>query len=144
DGKPAVLQMGCYGIGISRVAAAAIEQNHDERGIIWPRAIAPFEVVICPMGYYKSETVRNAADQLYSELQAAGVDVILDDRDTRPGILFAEWELDGVPLGISVGDRGLKEGVVEIQGRRAAEAGRIALGDACRLPVETLQTLGCV
>lgn len=141
DGKPAVLQMGCYGIGISRVAAAAIEQNHDERGIIWPRAIAPFEVVICPMGYYKSETVRNAADQLYSELQAAGVDVILDDRDTRPGIMFADWELIGVPLRITVGDRGLKEGVVEIQGRRAAEADKIALDDAFRHTMETLQTL---
>ena len=141
DGKPAVLQMGCYGIGISRVAAAAIEQNHDERGIIWPRAIAPFEVVICPMGYYKSETVRNAADQLYSELQAAGVDVILDDRDTRPGIMFADWELIGVPLRITVGDRGLKEGVVEIQGRRATEADKIALDAAFRHTMETLQTL---
>lgn len=141
DGKPALMQMGCYGIGVSRVAAAAIEQNHDERGIIWPRAIAPFEVVICPMGYYKSETVRNAADELYTQLQAAGVDVILDDRDTRPGIMFADWELVGVPLRITVGERGLKEGIVEIQERRAAEAQKIILADAAEHALNALKTL---
>src|SRR5690606_17126933 len=95
DGKPTLMQMGCYGIGISRIAAAAIEQNHDDRGIVRPRALAPFEVVICPMGYYKSETVRNTADKLYEQLKAAGVDVVLDDRDTRPGVMFADWELIG-------------------------------------------------
>lgn len=141
DGKPALMQMGCYGIGVSRVAAAAIEQNHDERGIIWPCAIAPFEVVICPMGYYKSETVRNAADELYTQLQAAGVDVILDDRDTRPGIMFADWELVGVPLRITVGERGLKEGIVEIQERRAAEAQKIVLADAAEHALNALKTL---
>lgn len=141
DGKPALMQMGCYGIGVSRVSAAAIEQNHDERGIIWPRAIAPFEVVICPMGYYKSETVRNTADQLYTRLQAAGIDVVLDDRDTRPGIMFADWELIGVPLRITVGERGLKEGVVEIQARRAAEAEKISLDQAFEHALETLKTL---
>ncbi len=141
DGKPALMQMGCYGIGVSRVAAAAIEQNHDERGIIWPCAIAPFEVVICPMGYYKSETVRNAADELYTQLQAAGVDVILDDRDTRPGIMFADWELVGVPLRITVGERGLKEGIVEIQERRAAEAQKIILADAAEHALNALKTL---
>lgn len=141
DGKPALMQMGCYGIGVSRVAAAAIEQNHDERGIIWPRAIAPFEVVICPLGYQKSETVRNTADQLYEGLRAAGVDVILDDRDTRPGIMFADWELIGVPLRITVGDRGLKEGIIEIQARRAAEAEKIPVSDALDHALETLKTL---
>ncbi len=141
DGKPTIMQMGCYGIGVSRIAAAAIEQNHDERGIIWPRAIAPFEVVICPMGYYKSETVRNTADQLYAELRAAGVEVVLDDRDTRPGIMFADWELIGVPLRITVGDRGLKEGIVEIQPRRAAEAERIACDNALNHVLEALKGL---
>jgi len=141
DGKPAIMQMGCYGIGVSRIAAAAIEQNHDERGIIWPRAIAPFEAVICPMGYHKSETVRNAADQLYAELRAAGVDAVLDDRDVRPGIMFADWELIGVPLRITVGDRGLKEGIVEIQARRAPEADKIPVGQAVRHALDTLKTL---
>src|SRR5690606_27508072 len=107
DGKPAILQMGCYGIGISRIAAAAIEQNHDDKGIIWPRGIAPFEVVICTMGWNKSETVRNEAGKLYEQLQQMGVDVILDDRDIRPGVMFADWELIGVPLRVTIGDRGL-------------------------------------
>ena len=141
DGKPAVMQMGCYGIGVSRIAAAAIEQNHDDRGIIWPRPIAPFEIVICPTAYHKSETVRNTADQLYEALKAAGVDVILDDRDTRPGIMFADWELIGVPLRITVGDRGLKEGIVEVQARRAAEAEKVAVADAARRAVEMLNAL---
>lgn len=141
DGKPAVMQMGCYGIGVSRIAAAAIEQNHDDRGIIWPRPIAPFEVVICPTAYHKSETVRNTADQLYEALKAAGVDVILDDRDTRPGIMFADWELIGVPLRITVGDRGLKEGIVEVQARRAAEAEKVAVADAARRAIDILDTL---
>lgn len=141
DGKPVVMQMGCYGIGISRVAAAAIEQNHDDRGIIWPRAIAPFEVVICPLGYHKSETVRNTAEQLYEQLRDAGVDVIIDDRDTRPGIMFADWELIGVPLRVTVGDRGLKEGVVEIQGRRQAEAEKISVEQAFSHTMEVLKAL---
>src|SRR5690606_1149602 len=141
DGKPAVMQMGCYGIGVSRVAAAAIEQNHDDRGIIWPRAIAPFEVVICPMGYHKNETIRNTADQLYAELRDAGVDIILDDRDTRPGIMFADWELIGVPLRITIGERGLKEGVIEIQARRAAEAEKIPLEKAAGYTLEILKSL---
>jgi len=141
DGKPVVMQMGCYGIGISRVAAAAIEQNHDDRGIIWPRAIAPFEVVICPLGYHKSETVRNTAEQLYEQLRDAGVDVIIDDRDTRPGIMFADWELIGVPLRVTVGDRGLKEGIVEIQGRRQAEAEKISVEQAFSHTMEVLKAL---
>ncbi|MBP6020924.1 MAG: proline--tRNA ligase [Burkholderiaceae bacterium] len=141
DGKPAMLQMGCYGIGISRIAAAAIEQNHDDKGIIWPRAIAPFEVVICPMGWNKSETVRNTAQMLYEQLKAAGVDVILDDRDTRPGIMFADWELIGVPLRITVGDRGLKNGEIEVQARRASSATQVALEDGIAHVLEQLKSL---
>lgn len=141
DGKPAVMQMGCYGIGISRIAAAAIEQNHDAKGIIWPRALAPFEVVICPMGYHKSETVRNASDTLYTQLQQQGVDVILDDRDVRPGIMFADWELIGVPLRVTIGDRGLKEGILEIQTRRQPEAERIAVSDALDTCLQQLRNL---
>jgi prolyl-tRNA synthetase len=141
DGKPAVMQMGCYGIGVSRVAAAAIEQNHDERGIIWPRALAPYEVVICPMGYHKSETVRNTVEQLYADLVAAGIEVILDDRDTRPGIMFADWELIGVPLRITVGERGLKEDLVEVQTRRATEAEKIPLADTLEHVNRVLETL---
>ena len=118
NGKPQVLQMGCYGIGVTRLAGAAIEQNHDEKGIIWPASIAPFEVVICPMNYAKSEAAREAADKLYEDLKARGVDVILDDRDMRPGVMFADWELIGVPHRVVIGDRGLKEGAVEYADRR--------------------------
>ena len=110
--------MGCYGIGVTRLAGAANEQSHDERGIIWPDSIAPFEVVICPMNYSKSEAVREAADRLYEELKAQGVDVILDDRDMRPGVMFADWELIGVPHRVVIGDRGLKNGEVEYANRR--------------------------
>lgn len=120
DGKPRLLEMGCYGIGITRLVGAAIEQHHDERGIIWPRALAPFEVVICPVGYDRQEAVRNAADALYRDLQAAGIEVILDDRGERPGVMFADWELIGVPVRITVGERGLRDGVVEILSRRMA------------------------
>lgn len=118
NGKPQVLQMGCYGIGVTRLAGAAIEQNHDEKGIIWPASIAPFEVVLCPMNYAKSEAVREAADKLYEDLKARGIDVILDDRDMRPGVMFADWELIGVPHRVVIGDRGLKEGAVEYADRR--------------------------
>ncbi len=141
DGKPAMLQMGCYGIGISRIAAAAIEQNHDARGIVWPRAIAPFEAVICPMGLHKSETVRNAAETLYRELLDQGVDVILDDRDTRPGIMFADWELVGVPVRITIGDRGLKENLIEIQTRRQEAAAKIPVSEALAYTLEQLKSL---
>ncbi|WP_368643417.1 proline--tRNA ligase [Castellaniella ginsengisoli] len=141
DGKPALMQMGCYGIGISRISAAAIEQNHDERGMIWPRALAPFEVVLCPIGIGKSEAVREAAESLYQSLQARGVDVILDDRDARPGIMFADWELIGVPLRVTLGDRGLKDGIVEIQARRDDQAQRIALADAQAHILDRLESL---
>ncbi|VVE44952.1 proline--tRNA ligase [Pandoraea anhela] len=121
-GKPAPMEMGCYGIGITRILGAAIEQNFDDRGIIWPEAIAPFEVVLCPMGYDRSDAVRAAADKLYDDLLAAGIDVILDDRGERPGVMFADWELIGVPHRVVIGDRGLKEGKIEYQGRRDTEA----------------------
>ena len=125
-GKPRTMVMGCYGIGVTRLVGAAIEQNHDERGIIWPQSIAPFEVVICPVGWSKSEQVRATATQLYDELSEAGFDVILDDRDERPGVMFADWELIGVPHRITVGERGLKEGVIEYQNRRDAAAQKVA------------------
>lgn len=118
NGKPQLLEMGCYGIGVTRLVGAAIEQCHDDRGIVWPDAIAPFEVVICPMNYKKSEAVREAADKLYEDLKAQGVDVILDDRDMRPGVMFADWELIGVPHRVVIGDRGLKTGEVEYVCRR--------------------------
>ena len=125
DGKPKPFQMGCYGIGITRLPAAAIEQNHDARGIIWPDAIAPFTVVICPVGMDRSEAVRQAAESLHAELLAAGVDVILDDRGERPGVMFADWELIGVPHRVTIGERGLKEGQVEYQHRRDETASKV-------------------
>ncbi|MGQ3114417.1 MAG: proline--tRNA ligase [Hydrogenophaga sp.] len=133
DGKPAHFEMGCYGIGITRLPAAAIEQNHDERGIIWPDALAPFTVVVCPIGMDRSPEVKVAAEQLYSELLAAGVDVILDDRGERPGAMFADWELIGVPHRVTIGDRGLKAGQVEYQHRRDAAATQVALGEVVAL-----------
>ncbi|KVE41821.1 proline--tRNA ligase [Burkholderia sp. BDU5] len=122
SGKAQPMVMGCYGIGVTRILGAAIEQNFDDKGIIWPEAIAPFEVVLCPMGYDRSDAVREAADKLYADLAAAGVDVILDDRGERPGVMFADWELIGVPHRLVIGERGLKDGMVEYQGRRDVEA----------------------
>ncbi|RQR47834.1 proline--tRNA ligase [Burkholderia sp. Bp9140] len=122
SGKPQPMLMGCYGVGVTRILGAAIEQNFDDKGIIWPESIAPFEVVLCPMGYDRSDMVREAADKLYAELAAAGIDVILDDRGERPGVMFADWELIGVPHRLVIGERGLKEGKIEYQGRRDAEA----------------------
>lgn len=130
NGKPALMEMGCYGIGVTRIVGAAIEQNHDAKGIVWPRAIAPFEVAICAVGWGKSEAVRLASEKLYAELKAKGIDVILDDRDQRPGIMFAEWELIGPPVRITVGERGLNDGVVELLGRKQTEAARVSL-DSC-------------
>ena len=129
NGKPQFLEMGCYGIGITRLPAAAIEQNHDAKGIIWPDAIAPFTVVICMVGPDRSPDVKAAGEKLYAELMAAGVDVILDDRGERPGIMFAEWELIGVPHRVTIGDKSLKDGQVEYQHRRDAEATKAAVGD---------------
>jgi prolyl-tRNA synthetase len=139
DGKSKVIEMGCYGIGVTRLLGAAIEQNHDERGIIWPRPIAPFEVAICPLGYGKSEAVRRVADDLYAQLSAAGIDVVLDDRDERPGVMFADWELIGVPLRVTVGERSLKEGKVELVVRRGLQASAAAVADAPAAVAQALQ-----
>ncbi|NDP62615.1 proline--tRNA ligase [Polaromonas sp.] len=125
NGKPQFLEMGCYGIGITRLPAAAIEQNHDERGIIWPDAIAPFTLVICPISPDRFPDVKAAAEKLHAELLAAGVDVMLDDRNERPGAMFADWELIGVPHRITIGDRGLKEGHIEYQHRRDTAASQV-------------------
>ena len=123
NGKPQPLVMGCYGIGVTRIVGAAIEQNYDDKGIIWSEAIAPFNVVICPVGADKSEQVAQTAQDLYQTLLDAGVDVILDDRGERPGAMFADWELIGVPHRVTVGERGLKEGVVEYVHRRSSSTG---------------------
>jgi len=130
QGKAQILEMGCYGIGVSRIVAAAIEQNFDERGIALPAAMAPFQIALVPIGMNKSQAVKTAIEQLYSEFKDAGIDVLLDDRDERPGVMFADMELIGIPHRIVVGDRGLKEGVIEYQGRRDAAATSIPLQSA--------------
>lgn len=130
DGKPAPFEMGCYGIGITRLPAAAIEQNHDERGIIWPDAIAPFTLVICPIGMDRSAEVKAAAETLYEQMLGAGVDVLLDDRGERPGAMFADWELIGVPHRVTIGDKALKDGQIEYQHRRDTTATKVAIADA--------------
>ena len=126
NGKSQIMEMGCYGIGVSRIVGAAIEQGNDERGIVLPAAIAPFAVCIVPMGYHKSEAVRSAADGLYAELRGAGIDVVLDDRNERPGVMFADMELIGVPHRVVIGERGLKDGQLEYKGRSDAEATMVA------------------
>ena len=133
NGKPQFMEMGCYGIGITRLPAAAVEQNHDDKGIIWPDALAPFTVVLCPINPDRFPDVKAAADKLYEELLAKGVDVILDDRNERPGAMFADWELIGVPHRVNIGDRGLKEGVVEYQHRRESAATSVAVADIAGL-----------
>jgi prolyl-tRNA synthetase len=133
NGKPQFMEMGCYGIGITRLPAAAIEQNHDDKGIIWPDALAPFTVVICPINPDRFPDVKAAAEKLYEELLAAGVDVIVDDRNERPGAMFADWELIGVPHRVNIGDRGLKEGVVEYQHRRESAATSVPVADIASL-----------
>jgi prolyl-tRNA synthetase len=122
EGQSRVLEMGCYGIGVTRVVAAAIEQNNDARGIIWPQPLAPFTVAIAPVGYDRNEGVRALADRLHDELEGAGIEVLMDDRGERPGVMFADLELIGIPHRITIGDRGLKEGRVEYQGRRDTQA----------------------
>jgi prolyl-tRNA synthetase len=129
-GQSRPMEMGCYGIGVSRIVAAAIEQNHDERGIIWPQPIAPFQIAIAPIGYGKSAEVKALADRLHEELEAAGIDVLLDDRDERPGVMFADLELIGVPHRITIGDRGLKQGQVEYVSRREGKPQMIEAGSA--------------
>jgi prolyl-tRNA synthetase len=139
NGKPQFMEMGCYGIGITRLPAAAIEQNHDDKGIIWPDALAPFTVVLCPISPDRFADVKAAADTLYADLLAAGVDVILDDRNERPGAMFADWELIGVPHRVTIGDRALKEGVVEYQHRRDAEATKVPVAEIASLIRAKLQ-----
>jgi len=129
-GQSQVMEMGCYGIGITRVVAAAIEQNNDAKGIIWPDALAPFTVAIAPIGYDRNDTVRTAADRLHDALEAAGVSVLMDDRGERPGVMFADLELIGIPHRITIGERGLKEGNVEYQGRRDVTATPVPLAGA--------------
>ena len=129
-GKSQTMEMGCYGIGVSRIVAAAIEQNYDERGIIWPTSLAPFQVYIAPIGYKKSETVRAAAEKLHGELTTAGVEVLLDDRDERPGVMFADQELIGIPHRIVVSERGLKENLLEYQRRGETEVHKLDLHNA--------------
>jgi prolyl-tRNA synthetase len=118
SGQSRPMEMGCYGIGVSRIVAAAIEQNHDERGLIFPAAMAPFQVVIIPIGLKKNTEVRAEAEKLYAALSSASIEVLLDDRDDRPGVMFADMELIGIPHRIVVGERGLKEGNAEYRGRR--------------------------
>jgi prolyl-tRNA synthetase len=128
-GHSHVIQMGCYGIGVTRVVAAAIEQNHDERGIVWPAAMAPFAVAIAPIGYERSAAVREHADRLHDELVDAGVEVLLDDRGERPGVMFADLELIGIPHRLTIGERGLKKDIVEYQARRDATSTNVAFAD---------------
>ena len=139
SGKSKIMEMGCYGIGVTRIVAAAIEQNHDERGIIFPRAMAPFELALVPIGGAKSAQVRDTVEQLYRDLVAAGVDVLLDDRNERPGVMFADMELIGIPHRVVVGERGLKNGQLEYQGRRDPQARPIAVQDA----VKSLRAIVC-
>ncbi len=138
-GNSRVFEMGCYGIGITRIVGAAIEQNHDEHGIVFPQPIAPFHVALVPIGYGKSTAVRDAADSIYRELTEAGFEVLLDDRDERPGVMFADMELIGIPHRIVVGERSLKEGLIEYQGRLDKETKKIPLGD----PLAPLRTGSC-
>lgn len=138
NGKPQFFEMGCYGIGITRILGAAIEQNYDERGMIWPESLAPFSLVVCPIGYDRSENVKKQADELYESLRNQGIDVILDDRGGRPGVMFADWELIGVPHRIVISDRGLQEGQLEYQGRRDKEATKVAQENVSSFLLERL------
>jgi prolyl-tRNA synthetase len=132
-GQTRPMEMGCYGIGITRIAAAAIEQGNDERGIVFPRPIAPFEVSIVPIGMHKSEAVRAAAEKLYGELLAAGVDALLEDREERPGVLFADMDLIGIPHRLVVSDKGLAAGTIEYKARRAAAPENLPIASVAQL-----------
>jgi prolyl-tRNA synthetase len=140
QGKAKPLVMGCYGIGVTRLLGAAIEQCHDERGIIWPASIAPFQLVICPVSYDKSELVKKTSDELYQAMMQAGIEVVLDDRGERPGAMFADWELIGVPLRVVVGERSLKEGFVEVQPRTQASAQQVPVAEVLALVQKILAT----
>ncbi len=138
-GQSQPMVMGCYGIGVTRLLGAAIEQCFDDKGIIWPVSIAPFQVVLCPMGYDRSDMVREASDKLYQDLTAAGIEVILDDRGERPGAMFADWELIGVPYRVVIGERGLKEGQLEVQARTDAEATNVPVSEVLNKVREAIQ-----
>ncbi|MCP3670791.1 MAG: proline--tRNA ligase [Gammaproteobacteria bacterium] len=140
NGRAQVMTMGCYGIGVSRVVAAAIEQNHDEKGIIWPSTIAPFQVALLPMKLNKSHRVRAAVEELYAELQDAGIDVLLDDRNVRPGFMFADMELIGIPHRVVVGEKGLDQGTVEYRGRQETENSMIKIKDIVSMLRERLDS----
>jgi prolyl-tRNA synthetase len=140
NGKSQPMVMGCYGIGVTRLLGAAIEQGHDEKGILWPISMAPFELVICPVGYDKSELVRQAADDLHQQLQNAGIDVVLDDRGERPGAMFADWELIGVPYRLVIGERSLKEGNVEFQGRGESTAQLVPVNEITEKVIAIIQS----
>jgi prolyl-tRNA synthetase len=132
SGSAKPYEMGCYGIGITRIVGAAIEQGHDEKGIIFPPAIAPFSVALAAIGYHKSDSVREAANALHEHLVREGVDVLLDDRDERPGVMFSDLELLGIPHRITIGERGLKQNIVEYQSRHGGDSRQILLGDAAK------------
>jgi prolyl-tRNA synthetase len=138
-GQSVIMLMGCYGIGVSRVVAATIEQNHDDNGIIWPDAIAPFQIALVPIGYNKSPTVRETVDRLYGELVHAGFDVLLDDRDERPGVIFADMDLIGIPHRLVLGDKGLAKGVIEYKGRKDKQVREVPLGEIVRTLRETIK-----
>ena len=138
-GNAVLMTMGCYGIGVSRVVAASIEQNHDNNGIIWPDAIAPFHIALVPIGYRKSDKVRATVDQLYSELVHAGYDVLLDDRDERPGVIFADMDLIGIPHRFVIGDKGLAKGVAEYKGRKDKQVREVPFGEIVRTLRETIK-----
>jgi prolyl-tRNA synthetase len=139
-GQSQPMVMGCYGIGVTRLLGAAIEQRFDDRGIMWPVSIAPFQVVLCPMGYDRSDMVREASDKLYQDLMSAGIEVILDDRGERPGAMFADWELIGVPYRVVIGERGLKEGQLEFQARTDTEASTIPVGEVAKKVADLVKT----
>ena len=137
QGNSVVILMGCYGIGITRVAAAAIEQNHDSKGIIWPDSIAPFDVVVAPIGMNKSEAVRETSESLYANLEEAGFDALIDNRLERPGVMFAELDLIGIPHRLVVSERGLKNGTIEYKHRGTDKPEELPLNDV----IQTLTTL---
>jgi prolyl-tRNA synthetase len=138
EGRDQVMIMGCYGIGVSRVVAAAIEQNHDAQGIVWPDALAPFQIAIVPLNAQKSEAVRAESERLYNVLTELGYAVLLDDRNERPGVKFADIDLMGIPHRLVVGDRGLAEGVLEYKSRRETETRNVPLSDAEQFIRDTL------
>ena len=138
NGKSQIMEMGCYGIGVSRIVGAAIEQGNDAKGIVLPPAIAPFTVCIVPMGYHKSEAVRLAADTLYGDLRKAGIDALLDDRNERPGVMFADMELIGIPHRIVIGERGLNEGKLEYKSRLDTEPTLVEQGGVLDMILEKL------